>query len=195
MSEIVTVTEKEEEKKEQNEQEEQNGKTEVQKQGEKEDQIFVKSERQAFEYIKEEFEGAKQVENHRAEIILRLAHKIEVLPGIAKDTVASIIASGFRRLKIETIHVSYVYQVLGPEYKNATFSKMSKEQIQRRMRLGYDTRTGDYLLSLNDVINEKIPKYSRSTLLNIIDWYKEKVHNVETENITLKRELKETAIH
>jgi len=72
-------------------------------------------------------------------------------------------------------------------------SEASRQAVQRRIALGFDPPTGDYILSLEDVIEAKIGLYSKNTLLNIIDWYKERVKALQNENRTLREELKALA--
>jgi len=103
MSSAAETPKEEEKEKENEEQLEQQKKREENKRKAKERaDIVIASERKALEVIKEELEVAKGVEKSRAELITRIAKKIEVLPGIPKDQVARIIANGFKRLKVDT---------------------------------------------------------------------------------------------
>ena len=60
---------------------------------------------------------------------------------------------------------------------------------KRRQRLGYDPKTKDWIIALDDVEEIKLGIYTRNTLLNIIDMYKKKVAELEQENTDLKKRL------
>ena len=184
-SSTVTETQKEEEQLDK-EKEENEGREKLKQ----ELAIHDNSEVQAFKYIKEKVEEYKTIDNQRGKMIKELADKIEALPGIRKSEIARIISNGFRRLDVASVNTSYVYQVLGDDYKDPTLSNLSKESKRRLKVLGVDSRTGDTIMEFDDIIDAKLDLYSPSTLRRIVELYKKEMERLETENIRLREQIK-----
>ena len=148
----------------------------------------------------------KVVENDRETIIKELAVEIAALPGIVKERVARMIVNGFKRLHVDTVHYSYVYQVLDQEYKSKPLSdrakqnaKKAKDILEAQIANGYDQKADKYIDSLKDVSQADIDgdQFRGYTYKRIIAWKNdiiaqqaETIERLQRENADLRKELR-----
>jgi hypothetical protein len=103
------------------------------------------------------------------EILTKLAKDLEELAGIPKSKIARMIVRAFRQNNVK-INRSYIYLVLGQEYKSKAQSDASSQAARERKEDGYDYKTGDYVkggFGTYDI--EHVADYGRSTLVRIVN--------------------------
>jgi hypothetical protein len=128
----------------------------------------------------------QRVENQRAEIIRDLAAKISELDGIEKSKIARIIVRGFRHQNV-SINKSYIYSVLGQEYKNAAQSEASSQTQKELREDGFDKPTKTFVNG-KTYNPDLVAEYSRSTLVRIVNDQREEI-------ISLKKRIEELEQH
>lgn len=133
-------------------------------------------------YIEVAAKQFQRVENQRAEIIRDLAAKISELDGIEKSKITRIIVRGFRQQNV-SINKSYIYSVLGQEYKNAAQSEASSQTARELKEDGFDKPTKTFVNGKN-YDPDHVVDYSRSTLVRIVNDQREEI-------ISLKKRIEE----
>jgi hypothetical protein len=94
-------------------------------------------------YVKDTIAQFQQLENRKADLILYLARKISLLPGVEKQLIARTIIGRFRKFGVQ-IQKRYVYRVLPPEYKNENLSQAARENNKLMQENGWDAKQGKY---------------------------------------------------
>jgi hypothetical protein len=103
------------------------------------------------------------------EILIKLAKDLEELAGIPKSKITRMIVRAFTQNNVK-INRSYIYSVLGQEYKNAAQSEASRQTAREKREDGYDYPTGDYVTGPFETYNiDHVADYSKSTLVRIVN--------------------------
>jgi hypothetical protein len=133
-------------------------------------------------YVQETITAFQQLESRKADLILELARKISLLPGVEKKMIARTIIGRFRKFGVQ-IQKRYVYRVLPMEYKNENLSLAATENNKLRQENGYDAKQGKYF-EPKDYNMDFLATYSKSTLIRIVTYLHE-------ENRALKKQIEE----
>lgn len=110
----------------------------------------------------------KNVEGQKGKLILELARKISLLPGIEKKRIARTMYDKFVEFEYK-IARRYIYEILPLEYKNPAKSKASTQMNKARTAAGYDNKLGR-IFHPEEYKIEQLDKYSTKTLKVIISY-------------------------
>lgn len=131
-------------------------------------------------YVKDAITQFQQLENRKADLILELARKISLLPGVEKQLIARTIIGRFRKFGMP-IQKRYVYKILPQEYKNEALSQAVTENNKLRQENGWDAKQGKYF-DPKDYNIDLITTYSKNTLVKIVFY-------LDRENAELKKQI------
>ena len=137
------------------------------------DRLSAESRNRLDEFIKDAKQKLQTVEDTRKQVIKDLAEKISGLPGIEKTRVASFITFGFREHNVP-IGKSYIYRVLGQEYKNPAISEATRRTQREMYRSGWDPKVKMSVNADNYDVN-KVRGYGRAALENVVKGLDRKV--------------------
>lgn len=132
------------------------------------------------EYVQDAITQWRQLNSKKKVLILELAHKISLLPGVERQLIARTIIGRFRKFG-EPIQKRYVYDVLPLEYKNENLSRAATENNKLRQENGWDAKQGKYF-DPKDYNIDLITSYSKNTLVKIVFY-------LDHENQELKKQI------
>jgi hypothetical protein len=150
------------------------------------DRLSPESRNQFDEFIEVAKQKLETVEDTRKQVIRDLAEKISGLPGIEKTRVASFITFGFREHNVP-IGKSYIYRVLGQEYKNPAISEATRRTQREMYRIGWDPQTKTYVNADNYDANH-VKAYGRAALENVVKGLDRKVKMLGEKKTGLEQE-------
>jgi hypothetical protein len=131
-------------------------------------------------YVQQAVKEWNELEVKKADLILELARKISLLPGVEKQLIARTIIGRFRKFNVK-IQKRYVYRILPQEYKNEAISAAATENNKLRQENGYDAKQGKYF-DAKDYNMDVITSYSKNTLVRIVAY-------LDQENKALKKQI------
>jgi hypothetical protein len=138
-------------------------------------------------YVQDTITQFRQLDTKKEDLILDLARKISLLPGVEKQLIARTIIGRFRRFGY-AIQKRYVYKVLPMEFKNEAMSLAATENNKQRQENGWDAKQGKYF-DPKDYNIDLITTYSKNTLVRIVAYLDHENVDLKKENVDLKNQI------
>ena len=154
------------------------------------DRLPPESRNRMDEFIEKAKQKLQTVEDtyavSRKQVIIELAANISGLPGVVKTRVASFIAFGFKEHNVG-VGKSYVYRVLGQEYKDPAISNAARRTQREMYNSGWDPKSKTHINAENFNI-EILPTYGEAALRNIVRGLDRKVKTLGEKKTGLEQE-------
>jgi hypothetical protein len=154
------------------------------------DEFFEKA-KQKLQTVEDTYAISKKQVNEtyaisKKQVIIELAENISGLPGVDKTRVASFIAYGFKEHNIG-VNKSYVYQVLGKEYKDSAISDAARRTRKEMYNTGWDPKSKVHVNADNYDV-KYVTAYGRAALENVIRGLDRKVKTLGEKKMGVAHE-------